>query len=70
VIVILSGFSAPHCGAAVYHSHGSAASLRALYNRALNGDKITPRLGTFTPLGLLCLFINVSADGGNYGKAQ
>jgi len=34
--------------AAVYHSDGSAASVQALHNRALNGDTITLPPGTFT----------------------
>jgi hypothetical protein len=46
-ILILSGFSAPWCGATVYHSNGSAAHVRALHNVALNGDTITMPAGTF-----------------------
>ena len=48
VILILNGFLAPRCGATVYHSDGSAASIQALHNRALNGDTITLPAGTFT----------------------
>jgi hypothetical protein len=44
----LSGFFAPRCGAAVYQSDGSAASVQGLHNWALNGDTITLPAGTFT----------------------
>ena len=47
VILILSGFSAPHCGATVYHSDGSVASVQALHNAAHDGDTITIPAGTF-----------------------
>src|SRR5262245_8010741 len=47
-IVILSGFSGPRCYATVYHSDGSAASVQALQNAALNGDTITLPAGLFT----------------------
>ena len=48
VILILSGFSAPHCGATVYQSNGSEASVRALLNAAHDGDTITLPAGTFS----------------------
>jgi hypothetical protein len=44
----LSGFSAPRCGATVYDSDGSVASVRALHNIAHDGDTITLPAGTFT----------------------
>jgi hypothetical protein len=47
-ILILGGFFAPRCGATVYHSSGSAASVQALHNAALNGDTITLPAGAFT----------------------
>jgi hypothetical protein len=47
VILILCGFSAPRCGATVYHSNGSVANVQALHNAALNGDTITLPAGTF-----------------------
>lgn len=47
-ILILSGFSALRCGAAVYRSDGSAASVQGLHNAVLNGDTITIPAGTFT----------------------
>src|SRR5437762_1910826 len=48
VIVILSGFSAPRCGAAIYNSDGSAANVQALANIATDGDTITIPAGWFT----------------------
>jgi len=47
-ILILSSFSALRCGAAVYHSNGSQASVRACINLAHEGDIITLPAGTFT----------------------
>jgi FG-GAP-like repeat len=47
-IIILSGSSALRCGAAVYHSNGSQASVRALHNLASDGDTITLPAGTFS----------------------
>src|SRR2546430_495528 len=47
-IFILSGFSAPRCGAAVYHSNGTAESVQFFQdNQAHNGDTITLPAGTF-----------------------
>src|SRR5437667_11878146 len=47
--LILSGFSAPRCGATVYHSDGTAASVQSIHNnQAQNGDTITLPAGTFT----------------------
>jgi hypothetical protein len=46
--LILGGFSALRCGATVYHSNGSAASVQGLHNAVLNGDTITIPAGTFT----------------------
>src|SRR5438046_4648151 len=48
VIVILSGFSAPRCGAAIYNSDGSAANVQALANIATDGDTVTIPVGWFT----------------------
>ena len=51
----LSGLSVPLGGATVYHSDGSAASVQALHNKALDGDTITLPPGTFTwsrPVGI------------------
>ena len=44
----LSGLSVPLSGATVYHSDGSAASVQALHNKALDGDTVTLPAGTFT----------------------
>ena len=38
----------PRCGATVYNSDGSAASVQGLHDAALNGDTITLPAGTFT----------------------
>src|SRR4030095_12021849 len=46
-IVVLNGFSAPRCGATVYHSDGSVASVQALHNAAHDGDTITLPAGIF-----------------------
>ena len=38
----------PHCGATVYHSNGSAASVQGMHDtQAQNGDTITLPAGTF-----------------------
>jgi hypothetical protein len=39
---------ASHCEATIYNSDGSAASVQALHNAALDGDTITLPAGTFT----------------------
>ncbi len=46
--LLWSGFFAPRAGATVHYSNGSAASVQALHNAALNGDTITVPAGTFT----------------------
>jgi hypothetical protein len=46
--LILSGFPAPRCGATVYESDGSAASVQALQNAAHDGDTIVLPAGTFS----------------------
>jgi hypothetical protein len=48
-ILILGGFSRPRCGATVYNSNGSPASVQSIHNnQAQNGDTITLPAGTFT----------------------
>ena len=48
VILILSSFSAPRCGATVYHSDGSAANVQSIHNtQAIDGDTITLPAGIF-----------------------
>jgi len=47
-ILILSGFCAPRCGATVYYSNGTAASVQFIHNnQARNGDTITLPAGIF-----------------------
>jgi cell division septation protein DedD len=49
VILILTGFSAPRCGATVYHSDGSAVNVQLIHDiQAIDGDTITLPAGTFT----------------------
>jgi hypothetical protein len=48
VILIVSGFPAPRCGATIYESGGSVASVRALQDAAHDGDTITLPAGTFS----------------------
>src|SRR5260370_39115285 len=46
--LILSGFSALRCGATIYPSNGTAASVQSiLNNQAQNGDTITLPAGIF-----------------------
>jgi len=48
LIAIFSGFSGPRCGAAVYHSNGSAANVQQIHDtQAVDGDTITLPAGTF-----------------------
>jgi hypothetical protein len=49
MILILSGFSAPRCGATVYHSDGSAINVQYIHDtQAVNGDTITLPAGIFS----------------------
>jgi len=48
LILILSGFCAPCCGARVYHSDGSEGNLRELLRAACDGDTIMLPAGTFS----------------------
>jgi hypothetical protein len=46
--LILSGFSAPRCGATVYYSNGSVANVQAIHNnQAVDGDIIVLPAGVF-----------------------
>jgi hypothetical protein len=48
-IVISSGFSAPRCWAAIYHSDGTSSNIQSIHdNQAQDGDTITLPAGTFT----------------------
>jgi hypothetical protein len=49
LVLIVNGFFAPRCGATVYHSDGSAASVQQIHNRQVHdGDTITIPAGNFT----------------------
>jgi hypothetical protein len=48
VALFLGVASTPRLGATVYHSNGSAASVQALHNAALDGNTITLPAETFT----------------------
>ncbi len=53
-ILVLNAFLAPWCGATVYQSDGSPASVQGIQNAVLNGDTITIPPGTFTwPRGII-----------------
>jgi hypothetical protein len=61
--LILSGFSAPRCGATVYHSNGSLANVQALHNAASNGDTITLPAGTFSWTSRLNITKGITLQG-------
>jgi hypothetical protein len=48
LILILSGFVAPRCGARTYDSDGSEASVQACIRSAADGDIVTLPAGTFS----------------------
>jgi hypothetical protein len=62
-ILILCGFLAPRCGATVYQSDGSAASVQGLHNAVLNGDTITLPAGTFTWTTPVHITKNITLQG-------
>jgi hypothetical protein len=66
-IVVSAGISALRCGAAVYQSDGSAASVQGLHNAALNGDTITLPAGTFTWSTQVHLTKNITIQGAGQG---
>ena len=66
-ILIFSGFPAVRCGATVYHSDGSVASVQGLHNAALNGDTITLPAGTFTWTTRLSLSKAITLQGVGIG---
>jgi FG-GAP-like repeat len=69
LILILSGFSALRCGAAVYHSDGSAANVQALHNYfAQNGDTIMLPAGTFTWTTAVRLSKAITLQGKGIGR--
>ncbi|PYK17235.1 MAG: hypothetical protein DME64_00975, partial [Verrucomicrobia bacterium] len=48
-VLILSGLFALRCGAAVYHSNGTAANIQQIHDtQAVDGDTITLPAGTFS----------------------
>src|SRR5438445_13379597 len=48
-VLILSGLFALRCGAAVYHSNGTAANIQQIHDtQAVHGDTITIPAGTFS----------------------
>src|SRR5206468_8279319 len=48
-VLILSGMFALRCGAAVYHSNGTAANIQQIHDtQAVDGDTITLPAGTFS----------------------
>src|SRR6266581_8328667 len=61
--LILSGFSAPRCGATVYQSNGSVANVQALHNAALDGDTITLPAGTYSWTSRLNITKGITLQG-------
>jgi hypothetical protein len=61
--LLLSGFSAPRSEATVHYSNGSAASVQALHNAALDGDTITLPAGTFSWTSHLTITKGVTLKG-------
>jgi hypothetical protein len=61
--LILSGFYAPRCGATVYHSNGSVASVQALHNVAHDGDTITLPAGIFSWTARLNITKGITIQG-------
>jgi hypothetical protein len=66
VILILTGFSAPRCGATVHHSDGSVASVQALHKAAKDGDTITLPAGTFSWTWRLDITKGITLQRDNY----
>ena len=62
-ILILSGSIAPRCGAAVYHSDGSAANVQALVHAARDGDTITLPAGRFNWTQYLSITKGITLQG-------
>jgi hypothetical protein len=68
LILIWSGFSVPHCGAAVYHSNGTPANVQALHNAAQTGDTITLPAGTFTWTSGVTITKAITLQGAGVGS--
>jgi hypothetical protein len=63
VILILSGFLTPSCGAAVHQSNGSVADVRALLYAAHDGDTITLPAGTYSWTSTLNITKGITLQG-------
>jgi hypothetical protein len=63
VILILSGFLTPCCGAAVHQSNGSVADVQAVINQAKDGDTITLPAGTFSWTSTLNITKGITLQG-------
>jgi hypothetical protein len=68
-ILILVGFSGPRCGATVYPSNGTAASVQSiLNNQAQNGDTITLPAGTFIWTTRVSITKAITLQGAGVGQ--
>jgi hypothetical protein len=68
-IFILNGFCALRCGATVYHSDGSAASVQQIHNaQAVNGDTITLPAGAFTWTTGVTMWKAITLQGSGVGS--
>ena len=68
-IFILSGFSGPRCGATVYHSNGTAESVRFFHdNQAQNGDTITLPAGIFAWTTKVTISKAITLQGAGVGS--
>src|SRR5436190_10338297 len=62
--LILSGFSAPRCGATVYQSNGSVANIQSIHNlQARDGDTIVVPAGTFSWTSRLNITKGITLQG-------
>jgi hypothetical protein len=62
--LILSGFSAPRCGATVYQSNGSEANIQSIHNnQARDGDTIVVPAGTFSWTSRLNITKGITLQG-------
>jgi len=59
---------ASHCEATIYNSDGSAASVQALHDAALNGDTITLPAGTFNWSTPVTVSKAITIQGGGSGR--
>ena len=71
VILILSGFFAPRCGATVYHSDGSAVNVQLIHDiQAIDGDTITIPAGTFTWSTGATITKGIKIQGAGSGRVE